>query len=48
LPVEKFVPVQLVALVDDHVMVDDCPEVIDVGDAETVAVGVDGAVTVNV
>ena len=35
----KLVPVQLVALVLLHVSVEDCPDVIDVGLAESVAVG---------
>ena len=39
-PVEKLVPVQEVALVDDHVKVDDCPPVIKVGFATRFAVGV--------
>ena len=38
----KFTPVQEVALVDDQVSVDDWPEVIDVGDAESDAVGTGG------
>lgn len=40
LPVEKLVPVHEVAFVDDHVRVADCPEVIEVGEAERVADGV--------
>jgi flavin-binding protein dodecin len=47
LPVEKPVPVQEVALVDDHVRVDDWPDVTDVGFAESAAVGV-AAVTLTV
>jgi hypothetical protein len=47
LPVEKPVPVQEVALVDDHERVDDWPLVMDAGLAESVAVGA-GAVTVTV
>jgi hypothetical protein len=35
----KFVPSQEVALVEDHVRVAESPLVIDVGDAERVAVG---------
>jgi hypothetical protein len=35
----KLVPSQEVALVEDQLSVADCPEVIDVGDAERVAVG---------
>lgn len=48
LAVEKFVPAQLVALVELQVIVDDCPLFIDVGEAEMVAVGTAAAVTVNV
>ena len=40
-------PVQLVALVEDHESVDDCPAMTDVGDAERETVGV-GMVTVTV
>ena len=40
--VVKLVPVHDVAFVDDHVSVADWPEVIDVGDAESEAVGVEG------
>jgi hypothetical protein len=47
LPVEKPVPVQEVALVDDQERVDDWPLVIDVGLAVSEAVGA-GAVTVTV
>jgi len=39
LPVEKPVPVQEVALVDDHERVDDWPLVMDVGLAVSEAVG---------
>jgi len=47
LPVEKPVPVQEVALVDDQVRVDGWPLVMDVGLAEMVAVGAaPGTVTV--
>lgn len=35
----KFVPVQIVAFVELHVRVEDCPEVIDVGEAESDTVG---------
>jgi hypothetical protein len=45
--VEKPVPVQRVALVDDQVRVDDWPLVMDVGLAVSEAVGA-GAVTVTV
>ena len=38
----KLVPVQLVAFVDDQLNVDCCPELIDVGFAESVTVGVAG------
>ena len=38
----KLVPVQEVAFVEDQVRVDDWPEVIDVGDAESEAVGPGG------
>ena len=47
MPVEKPVPVQEVALVDDHERVDDWPLVIDAGLTEMVAVGA-CAVTVTV
>jgi hypothetical protein len=47
LPVEKPVPVQEVALVDDHERVDVWPLVIDAGLAVSEAVGA-GAVTVTV
>ncbi len=48
-PVHPPEAVQLVALVDDHVSVDDCPLVILVGLADIVAVGTDaGAFTVMV
>ncbi len=47
LPVEKPVPVQRVALVDDQVRIDDWPLVIDAGLAVSEAVGA-GAVTVTV
>jgi hypothetical protein len=42
--------VQDVALVEDHVSVEEFPEVIDAGEAEMVVVGagVDGAATVTV
>ena len=40
--VVKLVPVHDVAFVDDHVSVADWPEVIDVGDAESEAVGPGG------
>jgi hypothetical protein len=43
----KLVPVHEVAFVEDQVSVEELPVVIDVGDAESVAVGV-GAVTVIV
>lgn len=46
-PVENPLPVQDVALVDDQVRVEDWPEVIGVGFAESAAVGA-GAVTVTV
>ena len=38
LAVEKFVPVQELALADDHVRVDDCPLPIEVGFAVKLAV----------
>ncbi len=44
---EKPLPVQEVALVDDQVRVDDWPLVMDIGLAVSVAVGA-GAVTVTV
>jgi hypothetical protein len=45
----KLVPVQLVAFVEDHVSVAELPLVIEVGDAERLAVGACGAgVTVTV
>ena len=44
---EKLVPVQYDALVDDQLMVDDWPEVKDVGFAEILAVGVATAETVT-
>ncbi len=37
-PVEKFVPVQEVALVEDHASIDACPPVINVGFTVTFAV----------
>ena len=40
--VAKFVPVHDVAFVEDHVSVEDWPEVIDVGFAVRVAVGTEG------
>lgn len=43
LPVEKPVPVQLVAFVDDQESVTCCPDVTDVADAVRVAVGARGA-----
>ena len=45
LAVAKFVPVQEVALVEDHVRVEDWPEVMVVGLAVSVAVGVAGGGT---
>jgi hypothetical protein len=49
LPVEKLVPVQEVALVDDQVRVEVPPEVMLVGEALMVAVGAaGGALTVTV
>jgi hypothetical protein len=39
-PVEKPVPVHAVALVEDQVRVEDCPELIVVGFAIRVAIGV--------
>jgi hypothetical protein len=39
-PVQPLLAVQLVAFVDDHVIVEDCPEVTDVGFAEMVTVGI--------
>mgnify|MGYP001102825891 FL=1 len=47
-PVEKFVPVQEVALIDDQLRVDDWPAVIEVGLAEREAVGAPGGETVRV
>jgi hypothetical protein len=38
-PVQPPLAVQLVSFVDDHVIVEDWPEVVDVGEAEMVAVG---------
>jgi hypothetical protein len=47
LPVEKPVPVQEVAFVDDHVSVEDWPLVMLVGLAEREAVVLDTAVTAS-
>jgi len=44
----KFVPVHDVALVELHVRVAELPDVIDVGEAESVAVGADTVPTVTV
>jgi hypothetical protein len=46
-PVEKPVPVQEVAFVDDHVSVEDWPLVMLVGLAEREAVVLDAALTVS-